>query len=164
MQRYGLIWLLALSLFLPSCEGTSFQSSVPAYPVRISIDTKLGQFVHFQETAQNNYIVVNKDGYSLNGKYVLPVNVTDAWGYGGVVVFVSMNGYAAFDLACPYCAGRGQLSPCTVSGIFAECPECHEKYDLGCGYAVPQTGISHEAMRALNVIVSDGKLTITQKQ
>ena len=52
----------------------------------------------------------------------------------------------------------------TVSGIFAECPECHEKYDLGCGYAVPQTGISHEAMRALNVIVSDGKLTITQKQ
>ena len=153
-----------ICLFLCSCEETHFQSSAPAYPVRVSIDTKIGQFVHFQPTAQNSYVVVNKDGYFLNNKYVLPTSVTDAWGYGGVVVFVSMNGYVAFDLACPYCAAHGSCKPCEVNSLFAECPHCGERYDLGSGYAIPQTGISHEALRELMVIQSDGKLTISQKQ
>ena len=39
MRRYGqLIGLLALVCFT-ACEGTSFQSSVPAYPVRVVINT-----------------------------------------------------------------------------------------------------------------------------
>ena len=163
MRRLGLILILCSLFLLPSCEGTSFQSSVPTYPVRVSIDTKIGEFVHFQPTATGAYVEVNREGYFLNGKYILPFPVTDACGYGGVVVYVDLFGYSAYDLACPYCASHGLKQPCTIDGAFAVCPHCGEEYDLMSGTAAPQKGIINETLRRLNVINSDGKLTITQK-
>ena len=173
MRRNGLIehmrkWatgiIVAITLVLPSCENTSFRSSVPVYPVRVIIDTRVWAFVHFQPTVLNSHIVVNRNGFFMDGKYVLPVTTVDAWGYGGVVAYVGLNGYCAFDLACPYCAGRGSCHPCEVSEPFAVCPFCGEEYDLGSGLAMPQHGISHETLRPLNIFSSDGKLTITQRQ
>ena len=164
MRRFGLSFILFCAVCLISCEGTSFQSSVPTYPVRVSIDTKVGAFVHFQETSLGEYVVANKDGYFLNGDYVLPFPVTDACGYGGVLVYVDLFGYAAYDLACPYCASRGLKQPCEINGAFAVCPNCHEEYDVASGTAAPQKGMIKETLRRLNIINSDGKLTITQTQ
>lgn len=158
-----LVFCCSLSLFLCSCRETTFQSSVPTYPVRVVIDTKLGPFVHFQPTVMGSYIVVNGDGYFVNGTRVMALGATDMYGYGGVVVYVSMYGYDAYDLACPYCARHGMKRSCSVSGFYAECPECGERYDLVSGYALPTQSISHEALRRLNVINSDGKLTVTQR-
>lgn len=149
---------------LSACEDTTFRSSVPAYPVRIVIDTRVGQFVHFQPTDLNSYIVVNRNGYFFNGNYVLPFAATDTCGYGGVVVFVSMNGFIAYDLACPYCAGRQMCRPCYIDGMYAVCPECGEEYDMTSGYALPQHGISREALRKLGLVNAGGKLTISQLQ
>ena len=163
MRRYRQLIVLIASLMLMGCEGTTFQSSVPAYPVRLTIDTRIGEFVHFQPDAFGSYVVVNKEGYFLNGNYVLPRGATDAVGYGGVVVYVSMGGYDAYDAACPHCAAEGRCVPCDVDGFYATCPECGEKYDLGSGFALPMKGISHEALRRLNIVNSDGKLTITQR-
>ena len=159
---------LFLSLFifqfsLLSCEGTSFQSSVPAYPVRIVIDTRVGQFVHFQPTSMGSHIEVNKDGYFLDDTYVMPVTVSDAWGYGGIEVYISAMGYDAYDLACPYCAAKGLCSPCAIKGAHAVCPVCTEEYDLLSGFATPQKGISKEALRRMNVMNSDGRITVTQR-
>ena len=148
---------------LTACEGTTFQSSVPAYPVRVTIDTKLGEFVHFQPTSTGAYVVANKEGYFLNGKYVLPFPVTDAYGYGGVVVYVDLYGYSAYDLACPHCASQGLKQPCEVDGAFAVCPHCGEEYDLLTGTAAPQKGLINETLRRLNVMNADGKLTVTQR-
>ena len=150
-------------LLFSGCEGTTFQSSVPTYPVHVVIDTRIGAFVHFQPTVMSSYVIVNKNGYFLDGKYVQPVTMTDAWGYGGVVVYVSPTGYNAYDLACPYCAGRGSCQPCTVDGANAVCAHCGEEYDLLSGVAVPLHGLSHETLRPLNLFNSDGKLTITQR-
>lgn len=146
---------------LTACEGTTFQSSVPAYPVRIIIDKRV--FVNFQEDHFGAYITVDKDGYYENGKFVFPLNAMDAYGYGGVVIYVGMSGYVAFDLACPQCAGKGKKSPCFIDGMYAECPVCEEQYELASGYALPKKGISKEALRPLNVLKGD-KLTITQRQ
>ena len=131
-------------------------------PVHVVIDTR-GLFVHFTETNLNAYITVNADGYYENGVFVKPTGAMEAWGYGGVVTYVSMAGYVAYDLACPYCAGRGSKHSCEMDGIYAVCPHCGEKYELGSGYALPQNGISKEALRRLKIINSDGKLTITQQ-
>ena len=163
-MRRNLLILIVFSLLLVSCEGTSWKSSVPTYPVRISIDTRVGPFVHFQADAFTSYVVVNKDGYFLDGQFIQLPSVTDAWGYGGVVAYVSLYGYDAYDLACPYCASKGQRCACVVEGFNALCNECGEEYDLASGYALPQHSISHEALRRLNIINSDGKLTISQKQ
>ena len=145
------------------CENTTFKSSVPTYPVRVTIDTRVGQFVHFQPTMLSSYVVVNREGYFLDGKYVTPVTAMDAWGYGGIVVYISTNGYTAYDLACPHCAQHGACVPCTVNSPNAVCPECGEEYDLLSGAAVPTKGIAHETLRPLNVINSDGRLTISQR-
>lgn len=148
---------------LGACEGTTFQSSVPAYPVRIVIDTRLGEFVHFQPSNLYSYLVVNQDGYFLNGKYIQDRAITDAYGYGGVLAYISMNGYDAYDLACPYCASRGYKRSCEVDGFYATCPECGEQYELASGTAAPRNGIAHETLRRLNIMVSDSKITITQR-
>lgn len=141
------------------------------YPVHVEINTET-VFVDFLPGNYNTYItVVDKEyykdgqgGYYENGVRKLPLTVQDAWGYGGIVAFISMAGYVAFDLACPYCAGRGVKSPCEMDGIYAVCPKCGEKYDIGSGYAMPQKGISKEAMRPMNISQNGGRLIITQKQ
>ena len=102
MRRYRELIIL-IAILLCSCEGTTFQSSVPAYPVRVVINTKT-MFTGFTPENTNAYITVNEEGYKENGVFKQPVTVTDAWGYGGIVVYVSLAGYMAFDLACPYCA------------------------------------------------------------
>ena len=163
MQRYGqLIGLIAV-LMLCGCEGSTFQSSVPAYPVRVVINTKTIYTDFFSENTYA-YITVNQNGYYENGIFKQPVTVTDAWGYGGVVAYISLAGYVAFDLACPYCAEHGHKSPCEMDGIYAICPRCGEYFDIASGYAMPQKGISKEALRALNIIATEDKLTITQRQ
>jgi hypothetical protein len=132
--------------------------------VRVVIDTRIGEFVHFDATATGSYVVVNKDGYYLNNKWVSAVSAVDAWGYGGVLAYVSFMGYSAFDLACPYCSSRGSCSPCTVDGANAVCPNCGEEYDLMSGLATPRKGIAHETLRSLWLVNSDGRITISQKQ
>ena len=148
---------------LSSCENTSWQSSVPMYPVHVEINTET-VFVDFLPGSYNTYIIVNEKGYFENGVRKLPVTVQDAWGYGGILAYVSMVGYVAFDLACPYCAGRGSKSPCEIDGIYAVCPHCGEMYDVGSGYAMPQKGICKEALRPMSVTQAGGKLIITQKK
>lgn len=162
MRRYGIIAFLILVLC--GCEDTTFRSSVPAYPVRVIIDTRVGSFVHFQPTDMGTYVVANREGYYLNNMWVSASSAMDAYGYGGVVVFVGAFGYDAYDMACPNCAEKGSCKTCEISSAFAECPHCGELYDLLSGTAAPQKGIAHEAMRKLNIINSDGRLTITQRQ
>ena len=159
--------VLLLSVFqivFTGCEGTTFRSSVPAYPVRVVIDTKMGAFVHFQPEALGTYVVANRDGYFLNERWVASSSAMDAYGYGGVLVYISAFGYNAFDQACPNCAEKGTKSPCAVDGGFAVCTTCEERYDLLSGTAAPQKGIAREALRRLTIINSDGRLTITQGQ
>ena len=151
-------------LLLAGCNDVNWQSSVPAYPVRVTVDTKVGEFVHFQPTSTGSYVIANPDGYFLNDKYVLPFPVTDAYGYGGVIVYVDLFGYSAYDLACPHCASTGKRQPCIVDGGCVVCPLCGETYDLMSGTSAPQKGIAKEPLRKLNIVTSDGKLTITQRQ
>lgn len=163
MQRnWQLIVFAVLAALLCACENPTFRSSVPRYPVRLTIDTRQGVFVHFTPEALSTYVIADREGYHYNGELVVRT-VLDAYGYGGVVVYIDMLGnYNAFDLACPNCAAKGRCMPCTVDGLFAVCPECKEHYDLGSGTAVPTKGIANEYMLRIPVINSGGKLTINQ--
>ena len=164
MRRFRLSLCSLLIVLLTACEGTTFRSTVPAYPVRVSINTKMGEFVHFQPTSLGAYIIANREGIFMDGKYILPLPATDAYGYGGVLIYVDLYGYSAYDLACPYCASHNQCHPCIVDGSNAICPVCGETYDVLSGTAAPQKGLINETLRRLNVMNADGKLTITQRQ
>lgn len=155
------IFLGCIALVLCACEPN--RTSVPRYPVHMSIDTDRAEFVTFKNPSTFEYITLNANGYYLNGSFLRKPDVTDAWGYGGIVVYVNMFGnFDAYDLACPYCAARGTCSPCEIDGLFATCPLCGEQYDLGSGTAVPQHGIADEYLLRLNLIHSGNKITVTQ--
>ena len=154
---------LAALLLLGCKDRNSMQSSVPRYPVSVTIDTRTGEFVHFQPTATTSYVTVDAAGYHYNGRVVQPLSVLDACGYGGVVVYIDVNSnYNAFDMACPYCAERAKVRPCIIDGIFATCPDCGERYDLGSGTAAPQEGIARESLLRLQVNNSGGQIIVRQ--
>ena len=152
MRRFGQLIIVTFCLVLCGCDGPR-SSSVPVYPVRLEVNTKT-VFIDFTPQNLNAYITVDREGYKENGVWKLPVTAMDAWGYGGVVLFVSTVGYVAFDLACPHCAGQGRKSPCEIDGIYAVCPHCGEEYEVASGYGFPRKGISKEAMRRLTTSVS----------
>lgn len=162
-RRLVIVLGVLLTFFGCKDERNSLQSSVPRYPVNVTINTKVGEFVHFQPTATLTYVFVDAAGYHYNGRVVQPLSVLDAYGYGGVVVYIDINGnYNAFDMACPYCAAQAKVRPCLIDGIFAKCPECEEEYDLGSGTAAPQKGIAQEALLRLTVNNNSGQITVVQ--
>lgn len=164
LRSRQLIYAILCALMLGACDDPpTFSSSVPMYPVRINIDTNVGSFIHFIPTAIYSHVIINKDGYFHDGKFIQKPLATDAWGYAGVVVYINMmGGYDAYDLCCSNCVADRQA--CDVDALFATCPKCGEQYDLGSGTAVPTKGISNEYLRRLNVMNSGGRLTITQRQ
>ena len=149
--------ILLFFLTLTACDThTTYRSSVPSYPVNIRINTYEGMYVHFVHIY--TYLIVDEKGYHFNGQ-TMPRKETDRFGYAGVVVYIDGNGnYSAYDMACPHCVK--QDTPVEIDGMLATCPICGEEYDLGTGYATPQKGISNEALRRYDLIVSNGVITI----
>ena len=144
-------------LILTACDThTTYRSSVPSYPVNIRINTYEGTYVHFVHIY--TYLIVDEKGYHFNGQ-TMPRKETDRFGYAGVVVYIDGSGtYSAYDMACPHCVK--QDTPVEIDGMLATCPICGEEYDLCTGYATPQKGISNEALRRYDLIVSNGVITI----
>ena len=145
---------------LTSCEGTTFRSSVPTYPVRLTINTNVGQFVHFVPENTYQFITIDRQGYHY-GHYTQALAATDMIGYAGVIVYIDGGGkYNAFDMCCPHCLK--QHAPIEMDGFYGVCPICGEKYDLSFGLAVPTQGIGKEALRRYSIVNASGKLTISQ--
>ena len=151
--------ILLFFLTLTACDThTTYRSSVPSYPVNIRINTNEGVYVHFVPENIYTFLTVDEKGCHFNGQ-IDPRLVTDRFGYAGVVVYIdSFGSYSAYDMACPHCVKQDE--PVEVDGMLATCPLCGEEYDLGTGYATPQKGISDEALRRYDLIVSNGVITI----
>lgn len=143
-------WLLCCGL-LVSCKQSQ-KTSVPSYPVHLVI--KSDKYPHF---------VLGNASQTLT--FTERKSQTDYIGYAGVVVSIDALGenYHAHDMACPRCLNREK--PVEVVGMYAECPICHEQYDLTYGYAFPTKGISREPLRKYTATYSSfflsWKLTIT---
>ena len=166
MRRHLLISLILCVALLTACTGynTTIRSSVPAAPVHLEINTRVGQYVHFVPENIGTYLVADPGGIHLNGK-TQPLTVTDAYGFAGTVVYIDgFHPYGAYDLCCPHCV-RSDM-PCVVDGIYAVCPLCGEQYDLYSGNGIPTRGISKEALRPhrTNYNVSTGVLFVTRLQ
>ena len=144
---------------LTACDThTTYRSAVPSYPVKSRINTYEGTYVHCVPENSYTYMIVDKDGYHFNGQ-TMPRKETDRFGYAGVVVYIDGFGtYSAYDMACPHCVK--QDTPVEIDGMLATCPICGEEYDLGTGYKKKKKGISNEALRRYDLIVSNGVITI----
>jgi nitrite reductase/ring-hydroxylating ferredoxin subunit len=82
-------------------------------------------------------------------------------GFGGVLVIHNMFGeYKAFDLACPFEARQDVLVEVDNEILYAVCPVCGTKYDVGTGNGAPN-GKGRHYMRTYNVIQNGNKLVVT---
>lgn len=143
MKKY--ILLIATLVALAGCERTTYKSNVPDYPVHLEINTRVGMYVHFVPENVMTYLIADPHGIHLNGQ-TQPLSVQDAYGYAGTVVYIdAFNTYSAYDICCPKCMSIH--TPCTIDGLFAECPICHEQYDIYSGNGVPTRGIGVEALK-----------------
>ena len=141
-------WLLCCGL-LVSCKQSQ-KTSIPSYPVHLMLNIT-AEYPHFV-----------KENVCQTLTFTERKSQTDYIGYAGIVVSIGMDGnYHAHDMGCPHCLNRNK--PVEIEGMYAECPICHEQYDLSYGYALPIKGISREPLRKYTATYSslNGKLIIT---
>jgi nitrite reductase/ring-hydroxylating ferredoxin subunit len=82
-------------------------------------------------------------------------------GFGGVLVVHNMFGeYKAFDLSCPYEARQDVLIKVDNEILYAVCPVCGTKYDVGTGYGAP-IGMGRHYLRIYTVTQNGNKLLVT---
>ena len=150
--------ILFLSLVLLSGCSQQGSSSVPSYPVQITLDTRIGQYVSFVPANLNDYVLVTKEGINYHG-FMYARDMSTYYGYAGVVININMNqSYSAFDLCCPVCLDR--TSPIVIDGGFANCDVCGERYELMNGMGTPSKGISQEALRRYPTRYYDGQVQV----
>lgn len=132
--------------FLLGCKGRQ-ECDVPSYPVVFDMNI-FSQYPHFVPGNGFQTMTFTQKRYE-----------RDLIGYAGLLVWVDMEGkYNACDLCCPHCLDRNK--PVYTDGIYAVCPECGEEYDLSYGLAVPQHGISRQALRRFSTSYRNGVLVI----
>ena len=159
-QLWRILVCACVMIGLTGCwDWEDGRSSVPSYPVKITLDTRVGAFVHFIPSNINSYVVVKKDGILYNN-IIYPRPIDMYYGYAGVVINVNNQmQYTAFDLCCPKCLNR--LIPIEVFGGFADCPSCGESYELMNGLGTPSKGISRESLRRYSVSWYDGVVQVS---
>jgi nitrite reductase/ring-hydroxylating ferredoxin subunit len=83
-------------------------------------------------------------------------------GFGGVlVVHTVLNEYKAFDRACPYEAQPGITVEVDNEILYATCPKCGSKYEIGFGTGAPSDGVSKYGLRPYNTALTGNKLIVS---
>ena len=81
-------------------------------------------------------------------------------GYGGILVVHDMLGkYKAFDRACPHETNPGVTVEVDNEVLYAVCPKCGTKYEIGIGDGIPN-GSSKHSLRQYSVTISGDKLIV----
>ncbi|MDR1407728.1 MAG: (2Fe-2S)-binding protein [Tannerella sp.] len=142
MKRY----LLILSLLAFACGEV--ENPVPNYPVYLDLD------LTFEDKALRD--VPSSKTYTLKN-----INInTERVGFGGVLVVHASDGlFYAFDMACPYEASRSAIIEADANTLYAVCPKCGTKYDIGFGSGAPD-GIGKDYLRRYIVTGADPRLTV----
>ena len=81
-------------------------------------------------------------------------------GYGGILVVHDMLGqYKAFDRTCPYEVSSSVTVEVDDDVLYAVCPKCGTKYEIGIANGVP-SGSSRHNLLQYSVILSGNKLIV----
>jgi nitrite reductase/ring-hydroxylating ferredoxin subunit len=153
MLRHGFflraLLLFAVGLLMPvSCENA--ENPVPGKRVYLVLDLS---FEDKELKAIPSYKTFT----------VKDINLAqgESAGYGGVLVVHNMFGeYKAFDLSCTFEARPDVLVAVDNEILYAVCPVCGTKYDVGTGNGAPY-GKSRHYLRMYNVTQNGNKLIVT---
>ena len=142
------LFILAVAALLTACQGTTFRSAVPDYPIHLEINTRVGMFVSFVPGNITSHVIVDAGGFHFTG-ITQPLTGQDAYGFAGTVVYIdASDSYAAYDLCCADCRKRD--GKCTIDDMDADCSESNEKYANCSGNGVPTRRVAKEPLKRYN--------------
>jgi nitrite reductase/ring-hydroxylating ferredoxin subunit len=141
------VFLGIVFLCLASCE--KIENPIPVSRVYLNLDLTFEDKELKAVPAYKEYTIKN-------------INLAqgERAGYGGVLVVHTMLGeYKAFDRSCSYEAKPGITVEVDEEILYAVCPVCKTKYDIGFGTGAPN-GKSKHYLRIYNVTQNGGKLIV----
>jgi nitrite reductase/ring-hydroxylating ferredoxin subunit len=131
-MKFNRLFFIVAFLVLLSC-GELEDSDIPSAYVYLVLDLTYEDKALNTVTAHKIY--TEKD---------INTSQQEAVGFGGVIVYHStLNGYVAYDIACPYELNAKTVVEAEDLSLTATCPKCGSVYDLENGGA-PQSGPSAE--------------------
>lgn len=133
-----------------SCTKTE-HSYFPSYPVYLELDLTF-------EDKDLNGVMAYKE-------YILGktpnLGARERTGLGGVLVYHGVDGYRAYDLACPNETQASVRVEMDENGINAVCPKCGSKYNVFEGYGNRVDGPATRGLKQYQTALSGTKLYVT---
>lgn len=144
MKRIFFIFSLFSLLFACKTE----ENPIPQYAVYLNLDL----------TYEDKALKAVPSYKEYTAKNINPA--LERIGYGGVlVVHTMLDEYKAFDLACPYEVSATITVEVDDETLYAVCPKCNTKYEIGFGTGAAQ-GVSKHGLRQYNTILNGSKLIV----
>lgn len=145
MKRIIIICCILIAVF--SCKTE--ENPIPLYAVYLSLDLTF-------EDKELKAVPSYKEYTSKN----INVALGERIGYGGVlVVHTMLDEFKAFDRACPYEVNASVTVEVDDEILYAVCPKCSTKYDIGFGTGAAN-GVSKHGLRQYNTILNGSKLIV----
>ena len=116
MRKFISLLILFCAL---SCSKTE-HSYFPSYPVYLELDLTFEDKDLNGVMAYKEYILGKTSG----------LGATERTGLGGILVYHSVDGYHAYDLACPNETQASVRVEMDDDAIYAVCPKCGSKYNV----------------------------------
>ncbi|MCQ2328637.1 MAG: hypothetical protein MJZ59_04765 [Paludibacteraceae bacterium] len=144
-MRLKAVIVMVLAVILTACEDANIQSPVPQAAVYLDIDIER-QYPNFRPPTCQSLSFP---------RYGSVVYERDRLGYGGVVVWIDIEGhYCAADMCCPKCLNPHKPIEVPDNGSLAICPTCGEEFTLITQYGMPTKGICKDILRPFGVYQS----------
>ena len=132
----------------------SFSCNVKENPIPI-----VGVFLNLDLTFKDKELKAIPSYKEFTNKNI-NVGIGERAGYGGVIVVHNMlDEYKAFDRTCPFEIDRNVTVEVDNEVLYAVCPKCGTKYEIGISSGIPN-GKSRHSLRQYNVIISGDKLIV----
>ncbi|MDR1524569.1 MAG: (2Fe-2S)-binding protein [Tannerella sp.] len=147
MKRILLICCLLISYL--SCTD-EYKNPIPLLPVYLYLDLTF-------EDKELKAIGSYKEYTDKNINHELG----ERCGFGGVlVVHTMLDEFKAFDRTCPFEVQPNITVEVDREVLYAVCPKCGSKYDLGFGTGGLNKGVSKHGLRPYNTTLSGNKLIV----
>jgi hypothetical protein len=148
MKRIFIICsLLLLSHF--SCTD-EYDNPIPSFPVYLNLDL----------TFEDKELKAIPSCKAYTDRDINPA-LGERTGFGGVLVIHTVLGeYKAFDRACPYEVQAGVTVEVDDAVLYAVCPRCGSKYEIGFGTGSRSEGVTTHGLRPYGTALSGSKLIV----
>lgn len=147
MRKFISLLILFCAL---SCSKTE-HSYFPSYPVYLELDLTFEDKDLNGVMAYKEYILGKTSG----------LGATERTGLGGILVYHSVDGYHAYDLACPNETQASVRVEMDDDAIYAVCPKCGSKYNVYEASGNRVEGPATRGLKQYQTALSGTKLYVT---